>query len=511
MRRSDTLAAELSRPVAGSLRKSATRGVAWTTAQSLVTRLSGVVVFLVLARLLAPAEFGLLAAAQVFIALATTFAEAGLTRTLVQRPVLRAAHLDSALLLSVGSGVLLAGALALGAPWIAKLYDMPELVQVLAVLALVPLLNAVSSVPESILRRQLRFRAIALRSSLSVVLGGVIGVVLAASGAGVWALVAQACSQALVATIVLWATVGWRPSARRDRAAFRELLGFGSHVLGISFLNFVNRRSGELLIGVVLGPVALGLYAVAQRVLHLLLDLLVSNVQRVALPVFSRVADQPTRLAAAYLRATETTTLAAFPAFALMSLLGQELVPAIFGAQWASAGPLMSVLAAAGAVQSIAFFNNSMMLATGHSWLALRWTAVNAIANLAVCAVTVQFGIMAVAIGFTARAWLLLPVGLYLVRRVSIVTVGQQARTLLVPFIGCIAMASVVVTARLIWEHDIQSVGFLCTAGGVALAVYVGTISVLRPAIPSQAISLLRRRHLPPRGISKPQPRPPAS
>lgn len=183
-----------------------------------------------------------------------------------------------------------------------------------------------------------------------------------------------------------------------------------------------------------------------------------------------------------------------------MSLLGQELVPAIFGAQWASAGPLMSVLAAAGAVQSIAFFNNSMMLATGHSWLALRWTAVNAIANLAVCAVTVQFGIMAVAIGFTARAWILLPVGLYLVRRVSAVTVGQQVRTFLVPAAGCIAMAVVVVAARLVWHHDVQSVRFLGAVGGLALVIYVGIVGVLRRDIASRAIGLLRRQHLRIRG-----------
>ncbi len=494
VRNSQELATELSSPVTGSLRTSAVRGAAWTTAQSVVNRLSGLVVFLVLARLLAPAEFGLLAAANVFIVLAATFAEAGLTRTLVQRPLLRAAHLDSALIVSAGSGLLLAVALASAAPGIARLYDLPALTWVLVGLAIVPLLNGMSAVPDSILTRQLQFRYLAIRSSTSVVVAGVIGVVLAAMGAGVWALVAQALSQALVASAVLWICVRWRPSAAFEAGALKELVGFGSHILGIQCLNFLNRRSGDLLIGVFLGPVALGLYSVAQRVLHLVLDLLVSSVQRVALPVFSRLADEPARLSAAYLRSTEATTLAAFPCFALLVATGPDLTPVLFGTQWTSAGPVMSVLALAGAAQSIAFFNNSMLLATGNSWLALRWTAASAVANVAVFAGMVQFGIMAVAIGFTAGAWIMLPLGLFLVRRVSEVSLRQQLRTLGIPSLGCIGMVAVVLGGRLIWSGDEQQLGHLIVSSGCAGLVYVCIIGLLRRDIVAAVLGKLQRR-----------------
>lgn len=493
MQSSGQLAEHLSKPVDGSLGRRASRGVVWTTLQSLANRLSGVIVFLVLARLLAPAEFGLLAAALVFISLTTTFAEAGLTRTLVQRPVLRAAHLNAALLVNALAGLVLMLGLLVAAPWIADLYDMPQLSAVLSMLSVVPLLSGISAVPESILRRQFKFRSLALRSTGSVVTAGAIGIVAATLGAGVWALVSQVVAQAVLANVILWASVRWRPSPRTDREAVRELVGFGSHVLGISFLNFLNRRSAEFLIGVFLGPVALGLFTVAQRVHNMLMDMLVANVQSVALPVFSRVSDEPQRLASAYVRSTAVTTVAAFPAFALMALLGRELVPLAFGVQWTQAGPIMAILALAGPIQSIAYFNGSIMLAVGRSWLALKFTAANAVANVATFLVTVHFGVIAVAIGFTVRCWVMLPIGLLLVRWVSSVTLMDQVRSFLVPSAGVMAMVAVVVVSEAL-DRPHESVGWLVLTALLALGAYAGVVGMIRRDLAADLVVRIKGR-----------------
>lgn len=420
----------------------------WTTVQSLVVRVGGLMVFLVLARLLAPAQFGLLAAAQVFIALSRTVAEAGFTRTLVQRPQLRAAHLDSALLVAAVIGVSLTGALVAAAPAIAALYHLPGLRPVVIALAVVPFFTAISKVPESLLRRQLRFRAVAMRGTSAVVLSGVLGIGLAVAGAGVWALVAQTISQVVAAAVVMWVMVGWRPSRHWEWSAIRELMSFGTQVMGISLLTFLNRRSGELLVGVLLGPVALGLYSVAMKILVFGMDLLLWNVQKVALPVFSRVAEQPRRLARAYLRATSVTTFVALPGFTLLGVFGNQLTPLVFGERWLAAGPLMSILALVGPVQSIAIFNNSIMLATGHSARALLWTGLTASLNVVGFAVSAHFGILAVAATYVGIAWVLFPIGLYLVRTVSTVRLVDQVRGAGLPLLGCAAMLVVVVLLR---------------------------------------------------------------
>lgn len=493
MASSAQLAAVLSGPPDRSLRAKASRGVLWTTAQSLLNRLSGAVVFLILARLLTPEQFGLLAAALVFVALSSALAEAGLTRTLVQRPELRAAHLNSALLVNACAGLLLALALFVAAPPIAALYDMPDLVDVLRALAVLPLVNALSAVPDSILRRQLRFRSLALRSTFSVVAGGSAGVAAALMGFGVWALISQVLVQALVAFAILWSSVRWAPSLRTDREAVRDVVTFGSHVLGITLLNFLNRRAAELLIGVFIGPVALGLYTVAQRAHHIVMDLLVANVQRVALPVLSRLSEDPVRAGRAYLRATEVTTTAAFPAFALMALLGHRLVPAVFGEQWSEAGPIMAIIALAGPVQSLSYFNNTMLLAHGRSWLALRWTAFKAVTNLATFLVTVHFGVLAVAVGFTVRTWVLLPIGLWLVRRSCEVRFIEQLRVFLVPAAGAAAMVVVVLVAEAVIEGSWSYLA-LGVTGGAALAAFCAMLAVLRREMLRELFGALRAR-----------------
>ncbi len=209
---SQELATRLSTPAPRSIGREASRGVFWTTLQSLVNRASGALVFFALARLLQPHEFGLVATVQVFSVLGATLAEAGLTRTLVQRPRLRPQHLDAALMISGGIGLLLSAAMAVAAPFIAEAYQQPQLTSLVLALAVVPFITGVSSVPESILRRQLKFRSLALRGTSSVGASGVIGVGLAVMGAGVWALVAQIVSQVLIAVVVLWQQVRWRPT-----------------------------------------------------------------------------------------------------------------------------------------------------------------------------------------------------------------------------------------------------------------------------------------------------------
>jgi len=479
---SEELAATLTGGPPRSIGGSAARGVIWTTLGNLANRLSGLLLFTVLARVLLPEAFGILAAAGVFVALSRTLVDAGLTRTLVQRTELRAAHLDSALLVTAALGAVLSIALLVTAPLIASLYDMPDLEPVLMALAVVPFVAGLLSVPESILRRQLKFRSVAARTVAAALLSDIIGIALALLGAGVWALVAQTISSAVIAAVVLWLSVRWRPGTAWERSAISELLGFGSHVLGISLLGFLNRRAGELIVGITLGPVALGLFAVSMRILSLCVDVLVSNFSKVAFPVFSRVAHDPARLSRAYLRVTEMTTLAAFPCFAILALFGNQLAPVVFGSQWRDAGPTLSILALIGPAQSLALFTNTLMLAMGHSKLALRWTAVQAAAFVVAFLATSVFGITVVVVTYTALSWVLMFVGISLVRRVSTVTFADQVRTLTVPVLGCLAMVPVILALNAL--TDLGPVAQLAVGGPLALMAYAAVaLPARRPLV----------------------------
>jgi len=304
----------------------------------------------------------------------------------------------------------------------------------------------------------------------------------------VWALVAQTITAAVIAAVVLWASVRWRPGTAWERTATRELLGFGSHVLGISVLGFLNRRAGELIVGITLGGVALGFFSVGMRIVSLALEILVQNFVKVALPVFSRLAEDPARVARAYLRVTETTTLAALPGFAVLALFSDELAPVVFGGQWRGAGPIMSILALLGPASSLAMFTNTFMLALGHSKLALRWSAAQAITYVVGFIAASPFGITVVAATYTALAWILMFLGIRLVRGISVVTFADQVRTLSIPVLGCLAMVPVVVALDLL--TDFGPVVQLAVGAPLTLAAYA---AVALPARLSLVKDVLRQ------------------
>jgi O-antigen/teichoic acid export membrane protein len=285
------------------------------------------------------------------------------------------------------------------------------------------------------------------------------------------------------------------PGRAWEKSAIAELLGFGSNVVGISLLGFLNRRAGELIIGVTLGAVPLGLYSVAMRILNLCLDVLVINVQKVALPVFSRVADDPRRLSRANHWATEATTFTAFPGFTLLALFGGDLAPLVFGAQWDRVGPLMSVLALMGPAQSIALFSNSMMLATGRARMALQWTAATAVLNVTGFAVGSLFGVVTVAALYVSLSWVLLLVGLYLVRHVSTVTLRDQLLTMGVPLVGCLAMAGLVVLLRAL--TDFSPIVDLLVGAPLALVLYAVVVVPARRELVRGLLERLRSKRRP--------------
>jgi O-antigen/teichoic acid export membrane protein len=203
---------------------------------------------------------------------------------------------------------------------------------------------------------------------------------------------------------------------------------------------------------------------------------MINNVQKVAFPVFSRIADQPRRMASAYLRAIEVTTTVSFAGYGLLALLAPQMTRVVFGAKWDVAGPLMALLALTGPATSIAFFSNGIMLAAGRSAMALRWTTARTALTVVVIAATGHFGLEVVAIGLVVRNWAALPVSMSLVRRVTGVPLISQAKTMLVPTAALVSMA-VAVTAFLRVTHLEPQVELL-------IAVPLGIVAYTAVALP---------------------------
>jgi PST family polysaccharide transporter len=280
----------------GALQKRVARGLTWTLIDTWGTQILGLIIFAILANKLLPDEFGLVALATVFVALAQLLVDQGLGDALIQRPTVTRSEIDTSFWVAVVTGVLLTSVGVLFAGVISTLVGKPQLEPIIQALSLTFVLAALSSIQIALLRREMRFRSLAIRKLAGVAGGGIVGVAMAFADYGAWSLVGQQIASALISVVTLWAVSPWRPGLHVSRSDFRSLFSFGINVVGGDLLNFLSRNVDTLLVGAYLGLVPVGFYAVAYRILDTTQQLLVNFARRLAFPVFARLQGDLDRL-----------------------------------------------------------------------------------------------------------------------------------------------------------------------------------------------------------------------
>lgn len=334
------------------------------------------IVTLVLAGILGPTAFGTVAMATVYVLFVQMLLQQGMIPALIQRKDLRPEHLDSAFWMVVAaSGVLTVVSIAL-AGWWASVNRLPDLQAVISVLSILIPIKGLVVVQEARLRRQMDFRPLAIRTMVSVLAGGVVGVVMAVQGMGVWALVAQQVTTGVMELVVLWSVSGWRPRLRFSSRCAKELLGFSAGSSLASFGVFINNRSDALLIGLFFGPAAVGLYRFASRWVDMLIEVSVRSLQAVSLPELSRFQDERERFDERLLAVLGLSSLLALPALGILAAASGPLM-ALVGPEWSDAVVPLQILCGVGAAKALVLFNGPMLQALGRTGqlAALAWAA----------------------------------------------------------------------------------------------------------------------------------------
>ena len=473
------------------LQRRVARGLTWTIVDTWGSQALNLGIFVVLARLLTPVDFGLVALAAVFVALAQLLVDQGLGDALIQRPQVTRSHIDTAFWVAVVTGTLLmVSGLLLAEPIAGTLHE-PELAPILRVLALSFVLSALASIPAALLRRELAFRRLAMRAILAAGVGGVVSVAMAIGGFGAWALVGQQVAAAAVSVIVLWGVTPWRPGWRISLRHFGELFSFGAHIVGSDLLNFLSRNVDNLLIGVVLGPVQLGLYAIGYRILTVTQTMLVTVAVRITFPAFARLQHDPERMRRAYFRVSRAGSLVILPGYVGLALVAPELTVAVFGERWIESGAVAAILFLIGPVLTIQAFSGSLLNATGHPNVLFRFRLISSVVNVLGFLIAVPFGIHAVAAAFVVRAYLLLPLIMWWVR----VYVGIGAREYLAQLRGVAAATAVMVVCVLsvkLLLGDQPRLVLLGVEVVIGLLACAASLWLLDRRLLSEASSLLR-------------------
>lgn len=458
------------------LRRAAARGFAWTGAQALVNRALSLIGFVVIARLLSPKEYGVVALANVFSALFAVLSASGYSQVLVQRAHIDKEDLDTVFWIGLGMSAVLT-LLLVGAAWpLAAAFHEPKLRPVLQVLATSFVFIAAGGTHQAVLQRRLDWRSLAFRTMLASGVATVVGVAFAFLGFGVWALVVQSVLAVAVGSATVMVRSGYRPSLYVSKARFLDLFADSRNFLGNSLLRFLNIRTDDFLIGTVLGSTALGIYAVAYRILLVMIDVLNISVRRVAFPVFARVQDDRERLLRAYVSANRMSSATATPAFLLVLAVAPEAVHVLFGTRWDASVPVMQILCLFGMLQAVSQFNGALLSSIGRIRFVFRFGLLNTGVQVAAFVIAAPFGIRWVAASYVIRAYVLAPVGFIVAARELNTTARKTLSGFLPGFVSSGVMVASVIAVRHLLGHGLPEPVRLVVLLAVALPVYLATL-----------------------------------
>lgn len=475
------------------------QGTKWTAIEQIVNQLFSFVVFLVLARLVAPEAFGLVALATAFIAFMGPLANQGMDTAIVQQPELEAEHLDTAFWTNLAGAAALTTVGIGSADWLATLFGDPRLSPVLVALSWTFVLMSASSVPQALLQRDLNFRALATRSLAGTCAGAVVGVGMALAGYGVWSLVGKQLASSLMRAVLLWRLSSWRPRLRFSVRHLKQLLGFGVNVVGIQLLISVNRRTDNILIGYFLGPLALGYYSVAYQVLVLMSELLAGTLSRVVMPAFSRLQKDRERLRSAFYRVTNVWSLFIFPFFIGMSSVAPEFLVGLFGQKWEPSVSVLEVLVLVGIVQSLLRCHASLIVAAGRPGWRLAVQAVDGILNLIGFLIAARWGIVAVAVSYVLVSYLVTPLWFVVVNRLVGISWSTYFRQIGVAAIASGAMVVGITLLRNVLGAGEKALFDLAVYTSVGAIVYVFAAVAIAPTLAREILDMAKTM-LPSRG-----------
>lgn len=381
----------------GAMSRAATQGAAWTALQLWGVNAGGFVVFLILGRLLRPADFGVVAAAYTVTTLLRVIVDAGFTRYLVQRRDLPLIYADTAFWTAITAALVFTGLTIAIAPYFALLFGIPRLTLVIRVMSALFLLTALDATQSGLLDRTMQFRIQAIRRLTATLIGGLTAVGLAFAGAGVWALVAQQLVIEGVTVALLWRLASWRPRLRASVVCLRELFPFGIRMTGIRLTQFAMLNADNFFVGVIFGKVALGYYVVAYRLFSALNDMIIMMINRVALATFSRLQHDRDLVNGAFYRASRVGSLVGLPAYAGLALVARQVIVVLLGSRWIPSAPLLEVLTVAAFAQGQLALCSSYVTAIGRIRNEFRWSISIAVLQVGAFAVASQLSVFAVA------------------------------------------------------------------------------------------------------------------
>lgn len=391
------------------LRSRSLRGGFLTLTSQGVQFLMQSVLTIVLAHLLLPADFGLVAMVTAITGLGQAFADLGLSEATIQHPTITHQQVSTLFWINLGIGLLLAAATVGLAPVLAAFYHEPRLRAVAVVMSMTFIIGGLRVQHSALLQRNMRYLAMALRDITAYLVAVPVAILLALRGAGYWAIVAFPLICNGTAVILTWAIVRWIPGLPDMHTKIRHLIKFGGNVAASYLAMTITRSADNILIGRYWGAAPLGLYSRAINLLYLPVRQLSTPARSVAVPTFSRLQDDQERLARFYLRLTNVMVWISSPVFGFLFVAATPVMIVVLGYKWRAAGPVFQILAIFSLGQLLYESLTWLLISRGQSERLFRMVLVVSPLAIASYAIGLPFGIRGVALAGTLEMLILFP------------------------------------------------------------------------------------------------------
>jgi PST family polysaccharide transporter len=394
----------------------------------------------ILARLLTPEDYGIVAMVTAITGVVSLFRELGLSSATVQSRDITHDQISALFWINAGLGALIMVIIAALGPALAWFYHKPQLSLVTVGISFTSLISSLGTQHGALLARQMRFGIQAVIRVSSLLAGLLAAVAVVLSGGTYWALVASSIVHALWSTCGQWIASGFRPSRPKKGTGVRKFVRFGAKIAGFDLVNYFHRNMDNVLIGRAWGAQQLGLYSKAYALLMLPIQNLKYPLNRVAFPVMSRLQNDPKQFRSYFMKYCSLLAFVSMPLVAFLYACSQNVIRLVLGPRWVGAAELFSILALVSFIQPVASLRMTVQLALGQGGRFFRWGLYNAIVTVASFLCGLPWGAKGVAIGYCISTYAILHPSLTYAFHDTSIKSADFYRSIAKPCLSSIAM-----------------------------------------------------------------------
>lgn len=430
-----------------TLKRKTVKGTIWSTIERFSVQAVSFIVMILMARVLTPADYGLVGMVTIFIAVSQSLVDSGFSQALIWKQDRTEVDNSTVFWFNIGVGIILYAALFFCAPLIARFYDQPLLIPITRLISLSVLINSFVVVQRALLTIKIDFKTQAKASLIASIISGGLGIGLAYGGSGVWAIVWYQISNLTLNILLLWYFAKWRPRIVFSWGSFKLLFGYGSKLAVSGIIDTLYRNIYLIVIGKIFKAAELGNYTRAQQFASFPSSNINGIIQRVTFPILCTIQDDDVRLANVYRKFLRLSGFIIFPMMFGLAVLSKPLVLVVLNPQWEFSATLLSILCFAMMWYPIHSINLNLLQVKGRSDLFLRLEIWKKVIGVAILCVTVPFGLIWMCVGSIFSSIISLIINTYYTQKLINVGFLAQMRDLLPTLLYSTIMSGVIILA----------------------------------------------------------------